>query len=283
MRILVGACVALLPSVAAAVPVAPPPPPPERAIAVTISPLHLLSPIVELTGEYRVGPKLGVAATLGAGSVTAKDGGGTEHRFTVGELGGSARYYVTGSFARGLQVGGELMYLLVKLDDPMTTVRATGDGLSVSPFIGYKWTGVGGFTASEPLPGSFAMSSLASFSSCLAASSSLSSCASTSPLTSSPVAEPLAGAALPWPGSPPAPAIVVGGIAEPPVPAAEPEPDVAPPPPPPTTSAAATPPPTSASPASANIRPLFDRGACCCGSTCPAADAIDGDGGGYPP
>lgn len=147
MRILVGACVALLPSVAAAVPVAPPPPPPERAIAVTISPLHLLSPIVELTGEYRVGPKLGVAATLGAGSVTAKDGGGTEHRFTVGELGGSARYYVTGSFARGLQVGGELMYLLVELDDPMTTVRATGDGLSVSPFIGYKWTGVGGFTA----------------------------------------------------------------------------------------------------------------------------------------
>ena len=90
-------------------------------------------------------------------------------------------------------------------------------------------------------------------------------------------------AALPWPGSPPAPAIVVGGIAEPPVPAAEPAPDDAPPPPPPTTSAAATPPPTSASPASANIKPLFDRGACCCGSTCPAADAIDGDGGGYPP
>ena len=64
MRILVGACVVLSPSVAAAVPVAPPPPPPERAIAVTLSPLHLLSPIVELTGEYRVQPRLGVAATL---------------------------------------------------------------------------------------------------------------------------------------------------------------------------------------------------------------------------
>lgn len=147
MRIFLGACVALLPSVAAAVPVAPPPPPPERAIAVTLSPLHLLSPIVEVTGEYRLQPRLGVAATLGVGSVTAKDSADQEHHFSVGEFGGSARYYVTGSFARGLQVGGELMYLLVKLDDSMTTVRATGDGLSLSPFIGYKWTAAGGFTA----------------------------------------------------------------------------------------------------------------------------------------
>ena len=132
MRIFVGACVVLLPSVAAAVPVAPPPAPPERAIAVTISPLHLLSPVVEVTGEYRLQPKLGVAVTPGAGSVTAKDTASQEHRFTVGELGASARYYVTGSFRQGVQVGGEVMYLYVKLDDTTQGVQATGDGVRLT-------------------------------------------------------------------------------------------------------------------------------------------------------
>jgi hypothetical protein len=79
--------------------------------------------------------------------VTAKGSADQERRFTVGELGASGRYYATGSFARGVQVGGELVYLLVQLDDPMSTVRATGDGLSLSPFVGYKWTGASGFTA----------------------------------------------------------------------------------------------------------------------------------------
>src|SRR6476646_9254851 len=40
---------------------------PRRMMSLTISPLHLFLPIVELTGEYRVLDKLGVAAIAGAG------------------------------------------------------------------------------------------------------------------------------------------------------------------------------------------------------------------------
>lgn len=40
------------------------------SMSLTFSPLHLVLPILELTGEYRVNPKLGVAVILGGGKVT---------------------------------------------------------------------------------------------------------------------------------------------------------------------------------------------------------------------
>ena len=129
----------------------PGPPPPERTVAVTISPVHLLFPIVEVTAELRVGPRLGVAAIVGAGALEVRSAAGEDLSFTAGELGASVRYYVTGSFRQGVQVGGEVMYLYVKLDDTTQGVQATGDGLSLGPFVGYKWTGRGGFTAEAQL------------------------------------------------------------------------------------------------------------------------------------
>lgn len=137
----------LVPATAHAVPpLPPPPPPPERSLALTLSPLHLLFPMVEVTGEYRVGPRLGVAAILGAGKFSTTDSADTTLRFTAGELGASARYYALGSFRAGLQVGVELLYLAISLGDNPQMVQATGDGLSLSPFVGYKWTARGGFT-----------------------------------------------------------------------------------------------------------------------------------------
>jgi hypothetical protein len=85
---------------------------------------------------------------------------------------------------------------------------------------------------------------------------------------------------VPEPVPDPLPAITVGAATAVPDAAPVPAAGVELPLPPPTTTAAATPPPTSARPASAKIRPLLDRDAWACGSICPAADAIDGDGGG---
>ncbi|MBK9034803.1 MAG: DUF3575 domain-containing protein [Myxococcales bacterium] len=126
-------------------------PVPERPYALTVSPLHLLFPILEVTGEYRLGPRLGVAGTLGAGRITATSAAGQDLSFTAAELGGSVRYYVVGSFRQGVQLGAEVMYLLVKLGDNPDGVQAAGDGLSVGPFVGYKWTARGGFTVEAQL------------------------------------------------------------------------------------------------------------------------------------
>ncbi len=120
----------------------------ERSLSLTISPLHLLFPLVEVTGEFRVGPRLGVAGIGGLGAITSTTSAGDSVRLFATELGASVRYYVTGSFQGGVQVGAEAMYLYVKVDSSSTDVAVTAaaDGLSIGPFLGYKWTGRSGFT-----------------------------------------------------------------------------------------------------------------------------------------
>ncbi len=159
MRIpsLVAAGLALSATVAAAqpepsppqgyrMPVAPPPRP-ERSLSVTVSPLHLLFPLLEVTGEYRVGPRLGVAGILGVGTISSKTSANESIRFFASEVGASVRYYVTGSFQRGVQLGAEALYLHLKIDESTTVdITGVGEGLSIGPFVGYKWTGRGGFT-----------------------------------------------------------------------------------------------------------------------------------------
>ncbi len=114
----------------------------EPRVAVTVSPIHLVLPVGEVTAEVRVAPKLGIAAIAGAGSVRVDD---VDRRIGVYEGGLSARYYVTGSFARGIQLGAEAIYLHAQTtDDVMSSVRA--EGLGLSPFAGYKWTHHAGFT-----------------------------------------------------------------------------------------------------------------------------------------
>jgi hypothetical protein len=131
----------------------PPPPPvlgggvpagpehPLRIVSVTISPLHLLSPILELTGEYRALDKLGVAVVAGAGKVSDSSGV-TPISATALELGAQARYYVLGDFRHGMQLGAELLYL--HLSDAHVSID--GEGVAVGPFVGYKFTADVGFT-----------------------------------------------------------------------------------------------------------------------------------------
>jgi hypothetical protein len=120
---------------------------PARSWAVTTSVPHLLFPILEVTVERRLSSNLGVAVMVGAGKVTAESAVGVENTFRAFELGLSARYYVLGNFASGMQVGGAIEYLGLKGDNLNNTmVSGSGSGLLVAPFIGYKHTWSGGLT-----------------------------------------------------------------------------------------------------------------------------------------
>ena len=52
------------------------------------------------------------------------------------------RVYVIGDFRHGMQLGGEVLYLHLN-DDRLS---ATGEGLAVGPFLGYKIMIDAGFT-----------------------------------------------------------------------------------------------------------------------------------------
>lgn len=114
---------------------------PDPIVAITVSPLHLALPMAELTAEIRVAPKLGVAVIGGVGRMRSQT---TNQTIDLVEGGASVRYYVTGSFRSGLQIGGEALYLHGSTDDMSVDIKARGLGLS--PFVGYKWTHSSGFT-----------------------------------------------------------------------------------------------------------------------------------------
>jgi hypothetical protein len=122
------------------VPAPPPEPPhPRRVFSLTISPIHLLLPVVELTGEARVHDQVGLAFIGGVGRYTDKNLGVSA---SVYEAGGQLRFYVLGDFRHGMQVGAEALYL--HLSDP--NLSATGEGLAAGPFLGYKVMTDAGFT-----------------------------------------------------------------------------------------------------------------------------------------
>jgi len=122
----------------------PEPPPPETSFSLTLSPIHLLLPILELTGELRLGSQAGLAVIAGGGRVSVTESGGPTVRFTVLEGGTQLRYYVTGSFRRGMQVGAEILY--VHVNGSLQDVTGVASGLALGPFLGWKTTSYAGFT-----------------------------------------------------------------------------------------------------------------------------------------
>jgi hypothetical protein len=121
----------------------PPAPPsrPDPTVAITVSPIHLAIPMAEVTAEIRIAPKLGVAVIGGLGRMRSEL---TNESIALAEGGASVRYYLTGSFRSGLQLGAEALYLHASTEDMTVEVKARG--LALSPFIGYKWTHSSGFT-----------------------------------------------------------------------------------------------------------------------------------------
>lgn len=111
-------------------------------LSVTISPVHLIFPIVELTGELRLQPKLGAAMIIGAGTA---DVALSDTDASIYEVGGSVRYYAMGSFRQGLQVGGEVLYLGASHPGDGGG-QIDGEGLELGAFVGYKYAARFGLT-----------------------------------------------------------------------------------------------------------------------------------------
>lgn len=115
--------------------------------SLTFSPLHLLLPVFELQGEFRVTPNIGIGVIGGIGQVTLESTSG-DTTLTAYEVGGKLVGYVIGDFDEGMQVGLEVLYAGVggKARDGGETVAVFGEGLGLSPFIGYKIITDIGFT-----------------------------------------------------------------------------------------------------------------------------------------
>ena len=103
----------------------------------SISPIHLLAPIVEVTAELRLSDKLGLAAVAGAGRLPLEEDG-EEDSVSAFEVGSQLIAYPIGDFNHGLQVGGEIMYLHLASDGETETLSGSAQGLAVGPFVGYK-------------------------------------------------------------------------------------------------------------------------------------------------
>ncbi len=142
MNVLVGLMMSMIPGVLAAQSA------PEEVdadvqhqVSITFSPFLLVQPIVEITGEYRLTDKIGAALILGGGSISSGD-----TKFTAFEGGAQFRYYALGTFIHGMQVGAEVLYLYLSKNDDDTAIEASGDGLAIGPFLGYKIATNLGFT-----------------------------------------------------------------------------------------------------------------------------------------
>ena len=120
----------------------------QHSYSITLSPFHLVLPMGELTGEYRVTDKIAVAAILGVGQVKTKTvtvSGTIEDSFFAIDAGAQFRYYPVGNFIHGMQLGAEILFVYVNLNETDST-SASGTGLAIGPFIGYKIATDIGFT-----------------------------------------------------------------------------------------------------------------------------------------
>jgi len=119
---------------------------PSHQFSLTISPLHLVLPIVELTGEYAIMKDLSAALILGGGKITSEASGlVAKETYTAYEVGAQGRYYLLGDFEHGMQVGAEALYLYLDRDGE-SSITVSGAGLALGPFIGYKIATHIGFT-----------------------------------------------------------------------------------------------------------------------------------------
>jgi hypothetical protein len=127
----------------------PPPPPeakkPERNFSLSISPLHLVLPLVELTGELRVSDHVGLSVIAGYGSLEleSNDPDVDETRASVIEVGAQASWYPLRKF-ESLVLGAEVLWMHLEAD--VGDITGIGAGVAVGPFVGYKLITRGGFT-----------------------------------------------------------------------------------------------------------------------------------------
>ncbi|MEZ4318583.1 MAG: hypothetical protein R3F61_13805 [Myxococcota bacterium] len=99
----------------------------DHAVSITNSPLQLVLPIVEVTGEFRLADRVGLGAIVGLGASSG---------LPVGTLGPTFRFYPLGSFDHGMQVGADLQLVAAATEVAGDLVSAVG--VTGGPFLGYK-------------------------------------------------------------------------------------------------------------------------------------------------
>jgi hypothetical protein len=122
----------------------------DEIVTLTISPLHLIFPILQLTGELRVTPHLGVSVIGGYGTIAVQTSNidtFQDTRVSAFELGGRVIGYPLKQF-KSLQLGAQLMYLKVDTGGAIsgTNISGSGAGVAFGPFAGYKVITRVGFT-----------------------------------------------------------------------------------------------------------------------------------------
>lgn len=126
---------------------------PDFDFSLTMSPLHLALPMLELNGELKLANKFGMSliGAYGRPRVVATYSDGTKENYTFSayELGGQCVFYPIGNFRHGMQLGAEVLY--VKVLGNIDNVSLEGAGLGVGPFIGYKLIFDNGITLNAQL------------------------------------------------------------------------------------------------------------------------------------
>jgi hypothetical protein len=121
--------------------------PREPAVSITLSPLHFALPLLELTGEFNIDRRIGMALIGGYGSVVSESNNQRFKRtLPVYEIGGQLRYYLAGSFSHGMQIGAEILWSDVRDVSAINNLHATTSGVALGPFVGYKFISRFGFT-----------------------------------------------------------------------------------------------------------------------------------------
>lgn len=127
------------------------PPPPEHSVAITISPVHLIFPVVEIMGEVKLLPNLSASLILGAGSLTIPATTGIpQSKARAYEAGAQFVFYPVGDFEHGMQLGAEGLFAYVdgavKPTNGGADIVYGGKALSTGAFLGYKVSAGIGFT-----------------------------------------------------------------------------------------------------------------------------------------
>src|SRR5262249_17728952 len=115
----------------------------QHRYSITVSPLLMIPAngvfLPEITGEYRLAAKWGVAGIVGLGVAQVEDSSAA-----VYEIGAQGRYYLIGSFIHGLELGVHTEYVHVTAQ--INGLSGVGDGAVFGPFVGYKIATNIGFT-----------------------------------------------------------------------------------------------------------------------------------------
>lgn len=113
-------------------------PPPEREVSITADVFLLFTPVLRVTGEYKLHPKFSAAGFIGVGS---------EGTGSVTQAGVQLRGYAFGDFQEGMIYG--LSVLSMNRADEAAEGGApvdAGSGFAIGPIVGAKTISANGFT-----------------------------------------------------------------------------------------------------------------------------------------